>query len=499
MTVQYRQGGTMKNENEQPLTRRWAYFRFSVIGPLLAAPPRRGELKGILKALAELEWIHPGTGLPTRFGFSTLERWYYMARRQRVDPVAVLQKHSRRDRGRHPALSQRLADSLRAQYREHRSWSYQLHYDNLAALVDSNEDLGAIPSYSTVRRFMKDNSLLRQPRIKSRPSPGEQRALARIEEREVRSYEVECVNGLWHADGHHGSLLVLTAQGEWKRPIALGFLDDHSRLACHVQWYFTESAETFVHCVCQAFQKRALPGSILTDNGSAMMAAETRQGFQRLGIVHDTTLAYSPYQNGKQEVFWAQLEGRLMAMLERCRDLTLAQLNQATQAWCELEYNRKVHSEIGATPLDRYLKDRDVGRTCPGSDSLRLEFGAQETRSQRRSDGTVSIEGRRFEVPARFRHINRVTVRLARWDLSHVHLVDAGTDTILDRIYPQDKARNADGRRRRVPSEPTEAPSQTRPSGEPAPLLKKLLAEHAATGLPPGYLPLDEAKKKEDK
>jgi hypothetical protein len=31
-------------------------------------------------------------------------------------------------------------------------------------------------------------------------------------------------------------------------------------------------------------------------------------------------------------------------------------------------------------------------------------------------------------------------------------------------------------------------------------LLKKLLAEHAATGLPPGYLPLDQPlpKKKED-
>jgi hypothetical protein len=42
------------------------------------------------------------------------------------------------------------------------------------------------------------------------------------------------------------------------------------------------------------------------------------------------------------------VEGRLVAMLEHVPDLTLAFLNEATQAWVEHEYNRSVHSEIGA-------------------------------------------------------------------------------------------------------------------------------------------------------
>jgi transposase InsO family protein len=33
-----------------------------------------------------------------------------------------------------------------------------------------------------------------------------------------------------------------------------------------------------------------------TDNGSAMLATEVRQGLETLGIVHETTLPYSPYQ-----------------------------------------------------------------------------------------------------------------------------------------------------------------------------------------------------------
>ena len=36
-------------------------------------------------------------------------------------------------------------------------------------------------------------------------------------------------------------------------------------------------------------------------------------------------------------------------------DLTLARLNEATQAWVEQDYNRKHHSEIDDTPLARFL------------------------------------------------------------------------------------------------------------------------------------------------
>jgi hypothetical protein len=59
---------------------RWARFRFSVIGPLLAAPSERGELQGQLKSLAAKKWRHPITGQRVQFGLSTIERWFYTAR-----------------------------------------------------------------------------------------------------------------------------------------------------------------------------------------------------------------------------------------------------------------------------------------------------------------------------------------------------------------------------------------------------------------------------------
>ena len=152
--------------------------------------------------------------------------------------------------------------------------------------------------------------------------------------------------------------------------------------------------------------------------------------------------------NGKQETFWGQIEGRLMAMLEGVDDLTLAKLNEATQAWAEYDYNRQRHSEIDDTPLARFLAGPNVTRPCPDAATLRLAFTRTERRTLRKSDCTVTIEGRRFEVPNQYRHLSVVEVRYAAWDLTEVHLADLHTGSVLCRLFPQDKARNANGLRR---------------------------------------------------
>jgi len=192
-----------------------ARLRFAIIGPLLAAPPARGELQSSLRALSKRTWQHPSSGLPVRFGVSTLERWYYAARRAKQDPVAVLKTRIRTDAGRHRRLSPPLIEALHVQYRDHPSWSVQLHYDNLRALLGEAQ----FPSYATVRRYFTAQGLNRQPRRHRTPTA------AAFAPREVRSFEVEHINGLWHLDFHHGSRKVLTAQGTWVKPLALCILE----------------------------------------------------------------------------------------------------------------------------------------------------------------------------------------------------------------------------------------------------------------------------------
>ena len=273
---------------------RWAHLRFSVVGQLLAAPPAKGELKAAIDVLAARTWQHPTTGEPARFGFSTIERWYYRALKERTDPVGVLRRKVRVNAELQHAISDAVRRAVLSQYAAHKGWSVQLHHDNLVALAETRPGLKPVPSYPTLRRFMKANGLDKRRPLTPRHTDGAERAEVRILDREIRSYEAEYVAGLWHWDCHHGSRKVLTARGEWQTPILFGVIDDRSRLACHLQWYLAETAEIIAHGLSQAFQKRGLPRSALSDNGAAMTAAEITQGLARLGILHQTTLQSIP-------------------------------------------------------------------------------------------------------------------------------------------------------------------------------------------------------------
>jgi len=70
-------------------------------------------------------------------------------------------------------------------------------------------------------------------------------------------------------------------------------------------------------------------------------------------------------------------------------------------------------------------------------------------------------------------------------------LTDPRSGKVLARIYPLDRALNADRLRRslQVIDNAPEAENTTAPRNEVAPLLRKLIADYSATGLPPAYLP----------
>ncbi len=172
----------MKTIADPPQRDRWARLRFSIIGPLLAAPPGPGQLNSALAALAAKTWRHPVTGLDVRFGASTLERWYYTARRA-ADPVAALKDRLHANEGCFPSLSAVAVATLSAQYREHPGWTAQLHLDNLRVACKASEPDGTstpVASYTTVRRYLRAQGMHRQVRPK-RATEGAVAARDRLE------------------------------------------------------------------------------------------------------------------------------------------------------------------------------------------------------------------------------------------------------------------------------------------------------------------------------
>ncbi len=151
----------MKKDENIPMRVRWALLRFSVVGPLLACPPESGELGSQLDALASRAYAHPTTGERIRFGRSTIEHWLYAARNATTNPVQVLERKVHARAGTHPSISAQLGEAIRAQYRSHPRWSYQLHHDNLRAQARVEPALGPVPSRVTLSRYMKAHGMVR--------------------------------------------------------------------------------------------------------------------------------------------------------------------------------------------------------------------------------------------------------------------------------------------------------------------------------------------------
>jgi transposase InsO family protein len=57
--------------------------------------------------------------------------------------------------------------------------------------------------------------------------------------------------------------------------------------------------------------KRGMPRALMTDNGAAMLSEEVTTGLATLGVVHQTTLPYSPYQYVALKLMWRCIDQAL--------------------------------------------------------------------------------------------------------------------------------------------------------------------------------------------
>ena len=365
----------------------WARFRFSVVGSLLSSPPARGALGRAIRSLAEKTWSHPVTGRDLRVAPGTIARWYYMALRKADDPVGALRRAVRKDCGK-ISLAPAIAERLHLQYRNHPDWSYQLHHDNLAALLTADPSLGRLRSYSTVKRYMQAHGLVRGPGPADVPAKrSRNRGVRRARSAATKPSTSERSGISTSTMGRRRCSLPAAsgnARSRWESSTII------RGCAATSNGISRRPPVTLVHGLSQAIQKRGLPRALLTDNGPAMVAEEVTEGLLRLGIVHERTLPYSPYQNGKQEAFWGTLEGRLLKMLDGpgAPGLTLELLNKATQAWAEIEYNRTVHRETGCA---RRTASRRRRRAAPEPQqrvaSARVSAGNHEKSASERWHG----------------------------------------------------------------------------------------------------------------
>jgi len=222
-----------------------------------------------------------------------------------------------------------------------------------------------------------------------------------------------------------------------------GVLDDRSRLAviCSGIWPRRQRSSPMV---CRRRSRSAVCALWLERQWRAMTAAEITEGLSRLGILHRPRCRTARIKMPSRRRFGAG-RGAAHRHAGGVPDLTLAVSTRRRRPGWSMSINRKVHSEIGESPRHTLPRGPEVTRPCPDSDTLRLAFtrtdsshAAQERWHRRHRRPPAS----RF--PTAYRHLTRLEVRYAGWDLGIVHLVDERTGKVyVPSLFPQDKTHNA--------------------------------------------------------
>lgn len=407
-----------------------ALFRYSVLGPLLSrAQLARGELKATLRALAERHYAIPGSE-HTRLSEKTIEAWYYAWQRGGIE---ALEPKARSDRGR-SKIPPEIQEAILAAKREHPRRSI----DRLCRLLERRGQVAAGQlRRSAVHRLLQAHGL-------SRPSG------AASEPEEHRAFVAEHAGDIWYGDVMHGPRVPMA--GGLRKAYLVSLMDDASRLIAHSAFRPGETALDIEAVLKQAVLKRGLPVKLVIDNGPAYRA-KTLQGIcARLGIHVVYCRPYHPEGKGKLERWHRTLRDQFLSELEVARIGDLEDLNARLWSWIEAVYHRTPHGGLaGQTPLARYQQDLARIRTL-GERAARLDalFYHRLTRTVRK-DGTVSYQGRFFEVPYELsgRRVRVVVDPPTGQALS----VEDAEGNALGAATPLDTLANAN-RRRRQPQPP---------------------------------------------
>ena len=403
---------------EEPRDREVGLFRYGLIRPLLddrLSPAERGRLVAELAAID-----HPGPdGRRVRRSRTTIYRWFKDYRDGGFDALLPA------SRQRPPSSDAGLLELAVRLKRENPRRPATLVWELLATdLADRGPDRHQLPSVRALQRHFARQGLNRRP----------------VGPVKVRGrFEAERVNDRWIGDGMHGPHL------PGGRAVLMAFIDDNSRLVVGHHWGFAEDSVRLEAALRRGLAARGVPRQAYVDRGSAFVAAPLQRACAVLGIQLTHSKPGEPEGRGKIERFFRTVRSQFLIEVEQRGVDDLEQLQSWFSAWLERRYHRRVHSETGQTPLERFTGEPSP--KVPGPELLREAFLWSATRQVTRT-ATVSFQSNRYEVdPALVGR--RVELIFDPFDLARIEIRHNGQsfgEAVVHRITAHVHAR-VDGRR----------------------------------------------------
>ena len=353
--------------------RRISSFRFGVIHDLIGDTElETGEQERLIRDKCDRKWLIPFSD-KTRITRSTILRWVRLYKESggRLDALC---NHERSDQGSPRAIDQETGLALiRLRHELPKATVVRLiHEMNIRKLITPGLDLRR----ATVYRFLNSNGLNKKSGV--------------IHE-DRRRFEAESPNDLWQSDCMHGPMII--HENKKRKTYLLAFIDDHSRLVPHGEFYLSESLESYLKALESALSTRGLPRKIYTDNGAAFRSHHLEHVTASLGIALLHARPYKPQGKGKIERFFRTVRSEF---LPNFIGSTLFELNQAFCIWLNDIYHSRKHSSTGQTAFARFTSNIECLRESPTN---LKDYFRKNVRRKVAKDRTISLNGRIFEAP----------------------------------------------------------------------------------------------------
>ena len=317
------------------------------------------------------------------------------------DPGQVLVSQERSDRDSFRRLSQAQKNAL-AIWREQNPYRSAAELrEELMAHPQTSQD--PIPSESTIVRFLRSRQLDRK-RLLQR---GTVKAKIRL------SYESPYPQWLWLADTKGPNLWVVDPEHPGKtrlaKPIVL--MDDNARFVVAACYVFEDNEVLIMQLFRGAIASYGIPNSLYVDRGSPYMGQSLQRAATLLGckIIH--TKPRDASAKGKVErimrSFYERLETELIL---RQPPPTLEEANEYLAAFMSQDYHRRVHSETGQTPEERFFHFPPKYRRFVSQEVLTLVF-LPCSRSKVSKTGLIHLNKQEYLVPDAILYKQWVEVR----------------------------------------------------------------------------------------
>jgi len=402
-----------------------ALFRYALVLPLLRGQYEPGG-KGRLREQIAGGYHEIPHSSRRSVSVPTLARW---ERRYNQGGFEGLKPKPRSDRGQPRTISPETldrAESLKRQQPRRSSRSIIK-----ALTIDTTQP---VPEETIAPRTLRRQLALRDATAAHLLT--EQRSKA------YRRFERTHFGDLWQGDAMHGPKLPDPANpGKERKVFLFAFLDDHTRLVPHAQFYWNEQLPRLEDCFKRAMLRYGCPQAIYVDQAKIHTSKQLDTICATLGIKRILGTPYYPEGRGKIERFFRFVQSDFLPELATSSVDTLPLLNESFLAWLEVVYHCKVHSETGQAPLERYRQNDEPSTRPIDPTEVRRAFLHREQRKVLKT-ATFSFQGNRYRVSD---HLRRRTIELRYdpFDLNRVEvwfqntfLETAEPDRVVTTIHP---------------------------------------------------------------